>query len=1102
MSDRRSTGMASVVFTDLVGSTELMAGVGQEAFDDLRRDHFARLHGAVAQNGGTEVKTLGDGVLAAFDSASDAVACAVAMQQLVTLQSQLVSGGLAIRVGVAVGEVSFEGGDVFGRPVVEAARLVAVARGGQILTTHAVRLVAADRLAASFVEMGPVQLKGLPEVITFEVPWQPLPGRPVPLPALLTDVTSIFVGRDRELGELRRAWDDTSRDAARIVLLAGEPGVGKTRLVAELAAQVHREGATVLAGRCDEGLGVPFQLFVEPLRHVVDHLPSEELVDRLGRFSGDLVRLVPELTDKVPGLPPPLDADPESERYRAFDAVASWLGDVAADRPVLLVLDDLHWAAKPNLLLLRHVVRSPSPPRLLVVGTYRDTELGPDHPLVELLADLRRGTATQRIELGGLSQDGVTAYVREAAGRELHEQDVAVARVLHAQTQGNPFFVREVLRHLTETGALQRRNGRWATDLPVEHLGIPEGVRDVIRRRLSRLSKRCHRLVRTAAVVGLEFDLQVLAAAVDLDAEEVLTGLEEAIAARVVAESGTRALSYRFTHALMRETIYGDLSTARRVTLHRRVAEALETAHAGDLEAHLQALAHHYGRAAVPGESNDDAVSFSRRAGDQALVRLANNDAVRFYRQALDLLEGAPGPDVSSARLDLLISLGEAQRRAGDPAHRDTLIAACRLAHDRGDAQALATAALSNNRGMFAVIGTVDEDRAAMLEAALEAQDPGETTLRARLLANLAVEVVYGKDRSRRHALSAEALAMARRSGDQTSLAHVLLARIVAIWGPDTVEERLRTTEELLVAADRVDDPVLVCSGCWHRFIAATESGDEDEAGRCLDRSEQLTAELGQRTMRWLTMILRANRTLWRGHIEESKEIAERAYEMGASAGHPDAFLYYGIHLFNVCFERGQMGAIADGIIRIAASNPGVTSVRASLALLHAETDQLDQARPVFESVVDELANIPREASWPRAVTQSALVCSRLGDRPRAAALFDLLRPYATQTVCTGLSSAGSVDHYLGVLAATLGRLDEADGLLARAETAHGRVPAPTWLARTRLERGRVLLQRGATGDPAKAHELLTSTLATARDYGLGRIERSAADLLSQSRVP
>ena len=1100
MIDRRATGMASVLFTDLVGSTTLMARVGRDAFDDLRRDHFARLRGAVAQNGGREVKTLGDGVLAVFDSASEAVACAVAMQQVVGLQSQLTGGPLAIRIGLAVGEVSFEDGDVFGTPVVEAARLVSLARGEQILATQAVRLVAANRPAAAFSEVGPVTLKGLSEVVAFEVGWQPLRGSAVPLPSLLTDIRSIFVGRESELSELRRAWDETSTGGMRVVLVAGEPGVGKTRLAGELATQVHSEGATVLAGRCDEDLGVPFQLFVEPLRHFVDHMPDEDLAGHLGRFSGELVRLVPELATRVPGLPPPLAADPETERYRVFEAVAAWLSDVSAARPLLLVLDDLHWAAKPNLLLLRHVLRSQPLTRLLVVGTYRDTELTHDHPLVELVADLRRGTAMDRIVLQGLSQDGVTAYLGDAAGRDLGEQDVAVARAIHAETQGNPFFVREVLRHLVETGAFQRRNGRWDARLPVEDLGIPEGVRDVVRRRLSRLSAQCNQLFRVAAVIGMEFDLQLLEAAGDLEEDATLTALEEAIAARVVTESPTQALRYRFTHALMRETIYGELSSARRVTLHRRVAEALETVHAGHLDQHLQVLAHHHVRAAVGGAPNSKAISFTRRAGDRALVQLAHQDAARFYQQAIDLLETSQGHDSGGERLDLLIRLGEAQRRAGDPLHRDTLIAACRLARDRGDAEALATAALSNNRGMFAVIGAVDEDRAAMLEAALEAQGPAETTLRARLLANLAVEVVYGKDRDRRQLLSAEALATARRLGEPQTLAHVLLARIVAIWGPDTVEERLLASEELLAVATTLDDAVLLCSGCWHRFMAAMEAGDEAEADRCLDRSEQLAAELGQPTMRWLTMILRASRTLSMGMIQESQDVAGQAFELGQSAGHPDAFLYYGIHVFNTHFERGQLGAIAEDVIRIAAASPGVASVRASLALVYAETDQLERARPVFESVVDGLTDIPREASWPRAVTQAVLTCARLGDRARAATLDALLAPYADQMVCTGLTWAGSVAHYLGVLAATLGRLDEADARLARAEVHHARVPAPTWLARTRLERGRALLARRAAGDSEKAHELLSSSLATAREYHLSTVERSAAHLLGDLR--
>ncbi|HWC11474.1 MAG TPA: AAA family ATPase [Acidimicrobiales bacterium] len=1086
-----------MLFTDLVGSTDLTAQVGQEAFDEVRREHFTRLRGAAVQNSGRQVKTLGDGVLVVFDSASDAVACAIAMQQLVELQARTRDIPLAIRVGLAVGEVTFEEGDVFGRPVVQAARLVDLARGGQILAAQAVRLMASGSPGATFREVGLLHLRGLPEdVLAFEVGWEPLAGSSIPLPTLLTDVGPIFVGRGDEFGQLRQAWDATMSDGLRVMLLAGEPGVGKTRLAAELAAQVHGEGALVLAGRCDEDLGVPFQLFVEPLRHFVDHSPDDALPARLGRYGGELVRLVPELAERVPGLPLPMTSDPETERYRVFDAVAAWLGEASAAHPLLLVLDDLHWAAKPNLLLLRHVLRSGALGRVLVLGTYRDTELTHNHPLVELVADLRRGTPMGRLLLDGLTQQGVTAYLEEAVGGDLEERGRAVARAIHAQTQGNPFFVREVLRHLVETGAFHKQNGRWEARLPAEELGIPEGVREVVGRRLTRLSEMCNRVLRVASVMGPEFDLQVLRVAGDLDEESVLAALEEAIAARLVVESPARAMRYRFAHTLMRETVYGELSTARRVTLHRRVAEALESTYAARLDDHLPALAHHYANAAIPVGASKKAVAFARQAGDRALVQLAHHDAITFFQQALDLLEISEGEPDLGERLEILIRLGEAQRRAGDPAHRDTLIAACRLARDRGDPEALARAALANSRGMFAIIGTVDEDRTAMLEAALETQGGEDTTLRARLMANLAGEVVYAKDQERRYRLSADALAMARRLEEPQTLAHTLLARIVAIWGPGTAHERLAASEELLAVATELDDSVLVCAGCWHRFIAAMETGEVAIADRCLERAERLADDLGQPTIRWLTMILRANRLLTVGLLAESEHVAAQGFALGRSAGHPDAFLYYGIHIFNVRFESGNLAEIADDVIQIAGASPGVLSIRATLALLYTETGQLEKARPIYESVVDELGAVPLEASWPRAVTQAALTCARLQDRPRAATLLDLLVPYAGQMVCTGLSWAGAFDHYIGMLFAVVDRLDDAEARLARAEAAHARVPAPSWLARSRLERARVLLARRAAGDVERAGALLDDVLSTAREHGLGAVERGAVELL------
>jgi tetratricopeptide (TPR) repeat protein len=811
------------------------------------------------------------------------------------------------------------------------------------------------------------------------------------------------------------------------------------------------------------------------------------------------VRLVPELAERVSDLPPPLRSDPETEQYRVFDAVGAWLGEVSGADPLLLVLDDLHWAVKPNLLLLRHVLRSNVRGRLLVLGTYRDTELTRHHPLVELVADLRRGTYVRRILLDGLTEEGVAHYLSEAAGRELGENDLAVARVIHAETQGNALFVREVVRHLVETGAFSEHHGRWDA-IPADQVGIPEGVREVVGRRLSRLSDPCIGVLQTASVIGMEFELPLLEVAAGFDGDEVASGLDEAMSARLISESSVRALRFRFTHNLIRDTVYGELSSPRRVRMHRRVAEALESVYAGRLDDHLAALAHHHARAAVAGGATKSAVDFARRAGDRATAQLAHHDAVTFYEQALELLELGDGDGHEAERVDLLIRLGDAQRRAGDRAHRETLIDACRLARDQGDADALARAALSNSRGMFSVIGAVDEERVAMLEAALDALGPAETVVRARLLATLAVELVYAGDRGRRYVLSAQALAIARRLDEPRTLAHVLLARVVAIWGPATVAERLALTAELLDLAGRIDDAVLVCSCCWHRFTAAIEAGDEAEAERCLERAESLAAELGQPTMRWLTTILQVCRDLTMGSIARSEHVAAEGYELGRSAGHPDATLYYGIQRFNVRFERGDLADMAEDVERIAAANPGVASLRATLALVYGETGQLDKARSVFEQLVDQLGDAPREASWPRAVAQAAIVCARLGDRQRAEILLELLLPYRGQMICTGVSWVGSVAHYVGILEAVLGRFDDADASLADAEAAHARVPAPAWLARTRLERARILLARGGPGDSDRARELLGKALDAARRYGLSSVERSVTALLEEAR--
>jgi class 3 adenylate cyclase len=1103
---------ATVLFTDLVGSTELRSRLSDQAAEELRRKHDRLLAEAVEAHQGRVVKGLGDGIMATFAGASDAVAAAIAMQQALERHNRSANapGPLEIRVGLSAGDVTFEEADCFGMPVIEGSRLCAAAHGGQILASEIVRWLAGSGGGHRFIPVGGLELKGLPEAVpACEVAWDPLPLAAVPLPALPTDVGRIFVGRGREVELLAHLWKEAAADELRLVLIGGEPGVGKTRLAAELAGRAQAEGATVLAGRCDEDLGVPYQPFVEALRHFVTHTPAAELPARLGRHAGDLVRLVPELSEKVPGLPPVLRFDPETERYRLFDAVAAWLAAASVEQPVLLLLDDLQWAAKPTLLLLRHVSRSPESSRLLIVGTYRDTELAHDHPLTELLPDLRRQRGVERLSLAGLDQAGVAAYLEEAAGHQLGEEDLALARAVHSETEGNPFFVREVLRHLTETGGVERREGRWSTRLPVEELGIPEGVREVVGRRLSRLSAPANRALVVGAVAGAEFELRVLRAASGLDEEALVSSLEEAIGARLVAEVAGAAARYRFAHALVRSTIYDGLSAARRVALHRQVAEAIETVHAARLDDHLPALAHHYGRASAPADETAKAVEYTTRAGDRALAQLAHDEAVAYYRQALELLDVTQGPANEARRAEVLISLGEAQRRAGDPAHRETLLQAARQARAQGDAQALSRAALANTRGgMFSVIFRVDAERVAVLDDALAAIGPADSTLRARLLATLGQEIMWTPDRARRVALSDEALAMARRLGDPATLAEVLVARFYTIAAPSTSEERWANTGELLALAERLGDAATRSRALALRFRVAMERADVGEADRCLEANERLAAELHQPTLRWFVTLQRAGRTLTAGELVEGERLVFEAAKAGRAAGQPDAEALFFWQLVLLRFEQDRLGELVDPL----AQNTGdyvrlgdllehggaLPGYRVMVSLAHWEAARPDEARTGFEALAGaDFTDLPIDTLWLRTITLCAELCVELGDVVRAAVLYDMLAPYALLLPTFSLGTgAACVSHHLGRLATTLGRFDDADGRFAAAAAIHDRIAAPIWLARTRLEWARMLLTRRHPGDAERAQELLRQALATARELGLAKVERDAVALL------
>ncbi len=638
----------SVLFTDAVASTAALARLGDDRFGVVQEAHLGLLRTAAAGRGGREVKSLGDGLMMVFTGAADSLGCAVAMQQAVEAAQRRGEEGLALRVGVAAGDVTVAAdGDVHGSPVVEAARLCAAARSGQILASEVARRLAGSRGGHAYTPMGLIELKGFAEpVAVVEVGWAPLAdaggSAPVPLPPRLAQESSwSFVGRSGEMRQLSASWREVVDGSRRIVLLAGEPGVGKTRLAREVAVRAHREGALALFGRIDEDLEVAYQPFAEALAHHLATVDDATRARVLSMRGGVLGRLVPEMLER--------QAEGQIEAWVMFEGLVDWLVAEAQQRPVVLVLDDLHWAASPTLGALMHLARSDRLERTLVIGTYRDTELGRTHPLAAVLADLRREDCVERLSIRGLDLAGVAAFVEAARGGALDDDGRELAARLSQQTEGNPFFVSQILRHLAESGAVERVDGHWVRAPAGDAFEVPEGVREVVGRRVSRLSAPAGELLQVAAVDGPEFETAIVAVVAAQPSDRALDGFDEALAARLLLETNAPG-RLRFAHALVRQTLMYELTTLRRVRLHRDIALATEDRY-GDDDRVVAELAHHFAEAAVGGDG-ERAAHYAERAALQAMDRGGIDQAVELFERALELLPA--DADLDGLRRDRL----------------------------------------------------------------------------------------------------------------------------------------------------------------------------------------------------------------------------------------------------------------------------------------------------------------------------------------------------------------------------------------------------------------------------------------------------------------
>jgi class 3 adenylate cyclase len=1087
-----SIELATILVTDLVGSTRLANAVGPVRADELRDEHFDVLREAITVWGGHEFRSTGDGMMVAFKSASAAVECAVSMQQLIERRYRRADPKLQVRIGVGAGESTVQDGEYFGMPSIEAARFCDKAPAEGILVTPAVRMLAARLEGVRFESAGELEFKGFPEPVeAFAVPWTKLADESAgvggwPLPPLLRAAPSVaFVGRDEERSLMERSRSQARAGAQRVVLLAGEPGIGKSRLASLAAHGAHGEGFAVLWGACSEELAVPYEPWIAVCSQLVEHAPQDLLERHVARHGGELARLARDLPRRLPGAPAPESSDPETERFLLFSAVSGALVELAASVPVCLVLDDLHWADAQSVALLKHLVSSAPTSALQAIVAFRDSDLTNDHPLSAVLADLRRVESVERIALEGLGAVEVSEVMAAAAGHELDAHGLALAGAIASETDGNPFFVGEVLRSLVESGRLlyDATSGRWTIDRS-EPLGLPASVRDVITRRVDRLGDDVRDALTLGAVIGRSFELGLLGRVVEKPESELLDRLETAVAASLLDESTEHVGRFRFVHALINQTLYEGLGATRRASLHQRVAVVLEEQ---DADERVAELALHW---RLAGTDNPKAAHYATRAGRRALDSLAPAEAARLFTDALDLL----GPIQDAARCEALIGLGEAQQLTGDPAYRTTLLQAAQIASSLGDAGLAAAAALANTRGFTSLIGDLDEEREAAIERALELDDGSDRERRALLLALQSQELLYEHDPARRQALAMEAISMARDVGDPRVRARVLQHALHGLWSPDMAAVRAELTDDLLVSAQAAEDRALEFWANLLLLHGAFESGDFARARVVRDRLQELAAALHQPTLSWVAGIAAAALTVLDGDLVAGEELARQALEIGQSAGQPDALRIFGEFRALARMYQGRGDAQLIELSRQATSMfPRMAVWPASTAQYEAHFGDQEVARKLLRDAVESgLEQVGWDTRRLVALSFYADAASRLGNADAAALVHELMSPWDDQVIWGGAQAYGHVRLWLGVAAATMGDHGQADEHFAFACRFHDDNGVMLWSARSHLGWAEAF---SARGERTQAHQHAARALDLARANGYGLIEALAAPI-------
>ncbi len=909
---------------------------------------------------------------------------------------------------------------------------------------------------------------------------------PIPLPPLLTLPGAIpLVARHDAWRVLDDNWAAAAGAARRVILLPGEPGAGKTRLATEFARTVHRQGAAVLYGTCSEEQTVPYQPFAEALDHLLGTVPPAMLATGFGAAASELARLVPRRAAEL-GLPEPAGrGDPDAERARLFGAVIDVVARLARDQPLLVLLDDLHWARPPTVDLLMQLVHDQTLTNVVILCAYRSAPVDIGDALRATLPELRRLPGVARLPVTGLDAAGIEAFLAAAAGHAVGTDLRGAVDVLARQTDGNVFLLVELWLHLIESGHLQRRGDRWVVAGALTDIISPEGVREVVGARLARLDPSARELLGTAAVIGPTFDPAILAAAAATPPVDVLSTLDVAVQSQIVGEDGSG--TFRFAHELIRRSIYDALGSGERRRHHLEIARALERDGSAIAE-----LARHL-TAAVPLVDAREAVDAATRAADAATAAVAYHDAARFLEAALDA--------AIDRRTQLMLRFADATMRAGDvAAAKARCVEAHDLARRTGDASGRIAAALAY--GEAAWRDARDGETAVQLLRGVLPLASDEITS-VRLQASLTRALALTGTGETARMLGEDALASARRLGDPEALHLAFDALTFVPWTPSTARRQLEVTRESADTAQRLGDPQWEASATSKVLYGEISTGELDAARTTAARHHELASRVGQPLFGVLDRQARALLAVGEGRFGDAEVLAAEADELTSALSNAPSGAY-GVQLFSIRREQGRLDEARPIVEAVARLGRSGATWRPALAVMYAELGLLvEAAAELAVLTADRLAAVPRDALWLGSLSYLADTCCAVGDDAAAATVYAELVEWRGLVVQVGqfLAAHGAVDRYLGALAALLGREREAQIHFEAALALDQRAGMPVWLAHSELAYGRPLLGSDRAAGKERGRQLVASALATAERLGMAGMAAAARTTLGLEAV-